>query len=186
MGFMLISKMVLSPQEVWPDLELRCPRLLSIVVFWALPLSLLPPFMLYNAGIHYGDAMIAGWSSKSWGDIALAFLAGEFIAFGAMGWLIKNVAGSVNSQIDYRDAYLVAAIAPVPMWLSSLSLLVPNLVFNVLVALSGLGVSCALMYYGILALCRMEDGIEAAGVTYTVMAAGMIAWVLLLVPLLLG
>lgn len=186
MSFVLISKMVLSPHEVWPDLERQRPRLLGIIVFMALPLSLLPPFMLYNAGIHYGDALIAGWSSRPWDGIALIFLAGEFIAFGAMGWLIKNVAGSANARIDYRDAYLVAAIAPVPMWLSALSLLVPNLVFNVFAALSGLGVSCTLMYHGVLALSDMKEEIEAAGATYTVMAAGMIAWALLLVPLLLA
>lgn len=186
MGFMLIPRMILSPREVWPELEQQRPGLFNIIIYMALPLSLLPPVMLYMAGIHYGDAMIAGWSSKPWGEIAVIFMAGELIAFAGMGWLIKSVAGGEHTRINYHDAYLVAAIAPVPMWLSALSLVVPNLAFNMLAALTGLGTSCVLMYHGVHAMCRMEDEVKAAGVTHTVMAAGMIAWVLLLVPLLLG
>lgn len=186
MGFLSIPRMIVSSRDGWLELERQHPRLLSVIVFLVLPLSLLPPVMLYHAGTSFGDALIKGWSAKPWADIALMFLAGELIAFAVMGWLIKSVATTATAQISYHDAYLVAAVAPVPMWLSALALFVPNLAFNALVALTGLGAACALMYHGVYALCHMEDEVKAASVTHTVMAAGMVAWALLLVPLLLG
>lgn len=186
MGFMLIPKMILSPQDVWPELEERCVGLLDTIIYMVLPLSILPPVVLYKVGMHFGDAIVPGWSHKPWLLIAIVLLAGEVATFAAMGWLIKSIAGSVNARIDYHDAYLVAAIAPIPMWLSALFLVVPDLVLNTLAVLTGLGVSCALMYHGVYAMCHLEDHVEAAGITHVVMAAGMIAWALLLVPLLLG
>lgn len=186
MGFMLIPKMILSPRDVWPELEQRRAGLLNTIVYTALPLALLPPVMIYKAGIHFGDAIVAGWSSKPWLLIAIVLLAGEVVTFAAMGWLIKSIAGAAHARIDTHDAYLVAAVAPIPMWLSALFLVVPDLVLNTLAMLTGLGVSCALMYHGVRAMCRMDDHVEAAGITHTVMAAAMIGWALLLVPLLLG
>ncbi|MBI1906232.1 MAG: DUF1282 family protein [Rhodocyclales bacterium] len=186
MGFMLIPRMVLAPREVWPELEEQRAGLFSVLFYTVLPISLLPPFMFYNAGIHHGDAMVAGWSLKPWGDIAAILTAGELITIAVMGWLIKIVAGGVGSRISCHDAYLVAAVAPVPLWLSSLSLLIPDLALNVLVILAGLGASCALMYHGVYALGDSDEAIEVASVTHVVMALLMIAWALLLVPLLLG
>jgi hypothetical protein len=178
--------MVLTPREVWPELEAQHAGLFSVLFHTVLPISLLPPFMFYNAGIHHGDALVAGWSLKPWGDIAAILALGELIGFGVMGWLVKVVAGGMGSRISRHDAYLVAAVAPVPLWLSSLSLLIPDLALNVLTMLAGLGASCALMYHGVHALCDSDEPIEAVSVTHVVMALMMIVWALLLVPLLLG
>ncbi len=76
----------------------------------------------------------------------------------------------------------MAAIAPLPLWLSSLALLVPVLLFNVLVVALALVVSTALVYRGCKALSD-ESGNEMANMsaTYTIIAAALLAWVLLLV-----
>lgn len=73
-----------------------------------------------------------------------------------------------------------AAIAPVPMWLSSLGLLIPSLTAAVIIAIGGLALSCGLVYHGIEALCRTREDVIVAGIVQIVIGAGLIAWALLL------
>lgn len=185
MSLMSIPKMVVSSREGWSELERFHPAIFKVFALLVLPLSLLPPAMLYYAGNEYGDSFIAGFGAKPWDVVASVFFCGEMATFFFMGWFIKSVAQSERSKIDMHDAYMVAAIAPVPMWLSALGLFVPSLAFNAVVSLVALGMSCGLIYHGIYALCHMEEEVTAAGVTHVVMASGLIAWMLLLVSIFL-
>lgn len=92
----------------------------------------------------------------------------------------RPVARSLDHRITRADAYLVEAIAPVPLWLSSLVLLLDNPVLNTLLPLSAL-VSCAvLVYQGALTLCHIADRLEAATITHTAFGAGLILWMFFL------
>lgn len=98
-----------------------------------------------------------------------------------MGWLIHSVLEGYKFNVSYHDAYLVAAIAPLPLWLSSLALLVPMLLFNVLVVVIALAVSIALVYQGCKTLTHAStDDVVSMSATYTIIAAAFMAWVLLL------
>ncbi|MCB1952368.1 Yip1 family protein [Denitromonas sp.] len=182
---MSIPQMMISSEAGWRDLEHQHPTVLSLFLWMVLPLSILPPAMLYYAGTHYGDALMVGWSGKPWSVIAPLFFLCELAAFVGMGLFIRSVVDHDTSPIDTHDAYVVTAIAPVPMWLSSLALLVPNPAFVAVVALTGLVAASALMYRGIYALCHMADEVRAASVTHTVMAAGLLCWAAFLVPILM-
>jgi len=146
-----------------------------------LPLSLLPPVLLYYAGTHYGDAFAAGFGERPWHYITTILFLAELLTFFVMGWLIHAVVNTEGMSISYHDAYLLAALAPLPLWSASLALLVPDLLFNVGVVLAALGVSCSLIYHGLQGLCqRGDDDVVAMSATYTVMAAGVLAWGMLM------
>jgi hypothetical protein len=181
MNIMSIPKMVVSSQEGWLDFERIHPSLVKLFSYLVLPLSLLPPAMLYYAGTQYGDDIVAGYSGKPWALIAVAFFLAEMATFFAMGWFIGQVAESQKVKIDVHDAYMLAGIAPIPLWLSSLALLIPSLSINVGISLFALALSCSLIYHGVYALCHMHEEVVAAGVTQTVMGAGLAAWALLMV-----
>jgi len=108
------------------------------------------------------------------------FFAAEIASFLGMGWLIKKVADTNALAIDYHDAYLLAAIAPVPLWLSSLGLFLPDLAVNVVLSSIAMALSCALLYHGLQALGRRREEVVAAGMVQIVIGAGLIAWALLL------
>lgn len=183
MNIISIPKMAVSSQEGWLDLEKAHPSLVKLFAFLVLPLSLLPPAMLYFAGTHYGDEIIAGYSGKPWALIAIAFFLAETATFFAMGWFIGQVANSQDVKMDAHDAYMLAGIVPVPMWLSSLALLIPSLLLNAVVSLLALTLSLGLIYHGVYALCHMHEEVVAAGITQTVMGAGLAAWALLMLIL---
>ncbi len=181
---MSISRLTFSSEQGWPELLQRRPPLSRVFAFIVLPLALLPPLMLYFAGTHHPEVFPSQFAGRSWSTIAVLFFAAEMFTLLLMGWLIRQVAQTHQLRIDYHDAYLLAMIAPVPMWLSSLGLLVPSLAFNAVVSLAGLAMSCALVYHGIEGLSRTREGVTAAGIVQIVIGAGLVAWALLLVLVL--
>ncbi len=180
MNFISLSKLPLSATRGWPELERIHPRLLKVFAYIVLPFSLLPPVMLYYAGTSTPTFMFKNAGGMAWGEISLIFFLAEMATFFGMGWLIKQVAESNRLSIDYHDAYLLAAIAPLPLWLSSLGLLVHSLAFNAVLSLAALGLSCGIIYHGIEGLCHMREEVTAAAIVQTVIGAGLIAWALLL------
>jgi hypothetical protein len=185
MSLLSLSKLPFSPEHGWADLASARPGLPKVFALLVLPLSLLPPLMLYYAGTHHPEVFPREVSDRNWGAVAAVFFAAELATLLLMGWLIRQVAATNRLSIDYHDAFLLAAIAPVPMWLSSLGLFVPNLVFNVAVSLLATVLSCGIIYQGIEGLCRTREDVTAASITQIVIGAGLIAWASLLVVALL-
>lgn len=180
-----LSHLPLSADQGWPEIERLHPRLARVFAFVVLPLSILPPLMLYYVGNSDPEVFLPQSAGKNWGMIAAVFFLMEMLTLMLMGWLIKQVAESNNMKIDYHDSYLLAAIAPVPLWLSSLGLLVPSLGFNVVLSLTAMGLSCGIIYHGIEALAHSREEVSAASVVQIVIGAGLIAWALLLVMVVL-
>jgi len=180
MHFAHLIQIPFSSSTGWDELRSRQPSIVSLVMFIVLPMSLIPPVMLYYAGTHYGDAFIPGFGDKSWQFITTIFFLSELLSFAVMGWLIHEVAGTHHPEISLHDTYLLAALAPIPLWLSALGLLIPNLVVNMFIALAALAASCLLVYHGLQGLKLIREDVEAMSVTYTIMAASVIAWAILL------
>jgi len=180
MNILTFPGMVISSKTGWPELEKVHPTIIKVFALLVLPLCLIPPAMLYYAGTNFGDAFIVGYSSKPWAGIAGSFFLAEIATFFAMGWFIKQVAQNHKVEIVAQNAYLIAAIAPVPLWLSSFGLFISSLPVNIAISLIALACSCGLIYHGVFALCHMDEEVKAMSITYTVMSAGLAAWVLLL------
>ncbi|MBW4934312.1 Yip1 family protein [Marinobacter sp. F4206] len=172
-----LIKMPFSEGGGWQELrrmDLSIPLLAWVIV---VPMSFLPPVLLYYAGTQYGDSFMAGFGEKEWRLITTILFLAELLTFFVMGWLIHAVLEGHKLEIGYRDAYLLAAIAPLPLWLSSLALLVPVLMVSVVAVLVAMFLTCALIYQGVRAIChRTDNDVVAMSATYTVMAASLLAW----------
>lgn len=166
----------------WKELQQRRPSIPLLAWAIVFPMSLLPPVLLYYAGTHYGDAFVAGFADREWRFITTILFLAELLTFFVMGWLIHAVVNSSRQlRIDYQDAYLLAALAPLPLWSAAIVLLIPSLLLNALAVLVALGISISLVYHGLQALCqRQDEDVETMAATYTIMAAGVLAWGLLM------
>jgi hypothetical protein len=176
----LFMRMPFSSTAGWESLRQRQPSIVLIVTCIVLPLSLIPPVMLYYAGTTHGDALASGFGAKQWEFITTIFFLAELLTFAVMGWLIHEVGNSRGAEISVYHAYLLAALAPIPLWLSAFGLFIPSLAANAVISLGALGLACSIVYHGLHGLCRMREDIEAMWITYIVMAASVIAWGLLL------
>nr|WP_163501090.1 Yip1 family protein [Halomonas socia] len=166
----------------WNELQRRSPSIPLLAWTIVLPMSLLPPLMLYYAGTHHGDAFVAGFAEREWRFITTILFLAELLTFFVMGWLIHSVVNATRElSISYHHAYLIAALAPLPLWSSAIILLIPSLMLNAMAVLVALGISCSLIYHGLQALCeRGDEDVVTMSVTYTIMAAGIMAWGLLM------
>ena len=180
MSPLTLIRLPLSSIHAWDELRQNPPSLGVLLSSIVLPLSLIPPAMMYYAGTSYADAFAVDLAGKEWGFIATIFFLAELLTFAVMGWLIYQVANTRDAEISLHNAYLLAAIAPIPLWLSALSLFVPSLLFAATVAVLALALSCGIVFQGLRGLCLMKEDVEAMSITYTVMAASVMAWGLLL------
>ncbi|MCK7546524.1 Yip1 family protein [Marinobacter koreensis] len=181
MTIMQMLRLPFSGDGAWAELQrmdLSIPFLAWVVV---VPMSFLPPVLLYYAGTHYGDSFLTGFGDKEWRFITTILFLAELLTFFVMGWLIHAVLEAHRMSVEYRDAYTLAAIAPLPLWLASLALLVPVLAVSVVAVFAGMFLSCALVYQGVRSLGRRSaHDVEAMSATYTVMAASLLAWGILM------
>ena len=178
MNALTFIKLPFSHRAGWTELQASTPSIPLLACRVFLPLSLLPATMLYFAGTHYGDAFLTGFAGREWRFITTIIFLAELLSFFILGWVIHAVVnGTEELSISYQDAYLLATLAPLPLFISSLALLIPNLLFNVVVILSALGTSCSLIYHGLQALCtHKEFDVITISVTYTIMSASALGW----------
>ncbi|KAA8983580.1 MULTISPECIES: Yip1 family protein [Gammaproteobacteria] len=180
MSPLMLFRLILPSSGAWARLRDHPPSVLALILFPVLPLALIPPIMLYQAGTGYPEAFGDAFAGREWGYITIILFLAELLTFAVMGWLIHEVGNTRSAHISAHSAYLVAAVAPVPMWLSAFALFVPSLTVITSIALIGLIWSCAIVFRGISHLCRIGADVEAMSITYTVMAASVLAWGLLL------
>lgn len=173
-------------RTAWFFLGRSHPSLSRVFFTIVLPLSLLPPVMLYHVGTYQGDLFMPGLAARDWFGIGLIFLVAELVTVLAMAHVIRWVAAINGFVADRAHAALLAVAAPIPLWLSSLGLLVPNIFFNVVVCCLALGLSCIIIYHGVSVLLKVKDDTQAASIAYGIMGVGLIAWALLLIIVIPG
>lgn len=145
-----------------------------------LPLSLLPPLMVFFAGSRHGDQFLPGFADRDWPAIALILWQAEWLTIPLMIGIVRTLAHLNGVRTGWRQAALLAFVAPVPLWLSSLILLYPSLTLALAVGGVALLLSGVIIYHGVAIILGVREDVNAAYLAYGIMAAGLIAWALLL------
>lgn len=180
-----LPKMLLSEREGWSDIARIHPSVIKLFASLVVPLSVIPPLMYaYAEVMHPGAVFPLTRPAPTAGDLFVTgtvFFVVELAMVFFMGMLIQEVAESMDVTVPYEDAYTLAAIAPVPLWLSALALFVPSLWFNVaMVALAWIG-SVALIRHGVRPLLHVDDERKAHYIANLVTVGGVGAWISLMV-----
>jgi len=168
--------MPFSSGAAWPEFAILNKEVAKVFLYLVVPFSLLPPAMIALVGIQHGN----GVSDTYWSGFASVLFVAEILSVSLMSWLIGYSARARHEEISYRNSYLLAAIAPIPLWLSSLGLLVPSLPFNVALSAVALCLSGGLVYHGIRSFCSIREGAHAGAMTRVVFGAGLLVWAALL------
>ena len=186
-----IPGMLFSPAAGWTDLLIRhpSPRRLLVCVF--APLAILPPAMVLLSADTFGASAFPDVTFSSWILVAALLLIAECAGLLFMTRLIKETARANHGTPRTYDAFMVALIAPIPMWLSTLALPTANVPVIAGVSLAGITASAFLIRHGARALLGVREVTEAGQTAFLVMCAGALAWacmtaIILLPVILLG
>lgn len=185
MSLASLPKMFMSEREGWADIVRIHPSVIKLFTSLVLPMSLIPPLMYAYAEVaHPGVVFPLVRPALTGGDLAVTgavFFLVELAMVSFVAMLIQEIAEALEVRAAYEDAYTLAAIAPVPLWLSSLALFVPSLGFNVfVVALAWVG-SVALIRHGVRPLLHVDDDRKAHYIANMITFGGVGAWISLMV-----
>lgn len=185
MSFAHLPAMLISETEGWSDIVRSHPGSRRLMFGLVMPLSLIPPAMYaYAERVHPGAVFPLSVPAMSGSQllitgIVLFFVQLAMVSFMAM--TIRNIAMTQDHDPGYENAYTLAAIAPVPLWLSSFALFAPSLWFNVLLVAVAWAVSVALIRHGVRPLLNVDDTQKTHYIANLVTMAGVAAWIGLMI-----
>lgn len=185
MRLLALPKMIFSDDAGWKDLVELHPSVAKMFFFYVVPMSLLPPAMVYYVGMRYGGTMLPHLGAKEFLLIAIVFYVAELVTVPAVALVIQRLGDVVAVRPAYEDAFIFAAVAPTPLWLAPVCLFIPSILINALVgALAMLG-AWGLIYHGAYRVFKLEDKGQSLLLAGSVLAVGLVAWVSLMVLTLL-
>lgn len=179
MKFLHFPPMMWSSSAAWDEIARTRPSIVSMIFGLVLPLSALPPRMLIHAADHIGARYFPDAPADSWRLAALLFFVAEIVTLLLMSWLIREVSKTRKGSADIHDAFTVAAVAALPLWLSSLVLLQHGIVPVIVIPLLALAASVALIRYGVDNLLQVREPINAFELAVIVTSSGVFAWIVL-------
>lgn len=185
MNWTKLPRMIISPHAGWDDVERSHPSVRAMFLRLVLPMSLLPPAMILFASSHVGAERFPGMPFTIWVLLAVVFFVLELLSVPLMSRLIRMVAAGKGSHADEHSAYMVAAIAPLPLWLSSLVLLQSQIWPIVVVPLIALAASAGLVRNGVERMLKVTEEVDAEELSMIVITVGMLAWLCLVSVILL-
>lgn len=185
MLIMDIPRMLVSEKTGWEDIDRSHFSHQWFFRSLVMPMSLLPPALYaYAETMHPGAIFPLSVPAMTGTQLlvnGIVFYGLQLAMVAYMAMLIQRMALARDHDPGYDGAYALAAIAPVPLWLSSLSLLVPSTAFVVGVGLIAWAASIALLRHGVRPLLHISDEKTAHYVANVVTLAGVAAWIALLV-----
>ncbi len=181
MNLLAFPKMIFSFHGTWDELHGQCPPVVRTFFQITLPFSLLSALMIAVAGHWHGAYYAPATPTDRWDIVAALFFIVQLLTVPLMASLIQAIARDKGAAPDYRESYLAAALAPIPLWLSTLSLGVPSIAFAAACGLAGLAASASLLYHGLPALLGIHEELDAQDISYKVFAIGALVWALLVI-----
>jgi hypothetical protein len=192
MSLISLPKMVFSDADGWLDVVRTHPTVTRLMLFFVVPMSLIPPLMYVYAQLIHPDILFSLVRPALTGREALmlggVFFVIELATVALVAAYIQELGGVADIHPSYQTAFTLAAIAPTPLWLSGLALFVPQLWFNVLTVMVAWLASVALIRHGVRALFHPTDEIKSRRLANLITATGVGVWVgmLLLMMMVLG
>lgn len=187
MSAMNFPKMFYSYAEGWRDLVEVHPSVMKMLALYVVPMSLIPPAMFAYAMIVTPGAIFPtvtpAFSAAEALGVAGAFFVAEVLMVALMASIIQQMGDVVDTAPAYEDAFILAAVAPTPLWLAPLALFIPSLAVNLAVLALAWVASAALIFHGVYPLFKLETRSKARVMGVFVLTAGVIAWAALIVVL---
>lgn len=177
-------EMIFSERRGWRELDRQhhTRRWFQTRLVW--PLSALPPIMwAYAERNHPGEILPMTVPALDTVQLAVSmvvFYGAQVAMIGFMAMMIQRMAIARDHDPGADGAYALAAVAPVPLWLGSLALLVPSFAVNIAVLLLAWAASILLIRHGVRPLLHVSDPRKAHYIAEVVTLAGVAAWIGLL------
>nr|WP_294840416.1 Yip1 family protein [uncultured Methylotenera sp.] len=169
------------PTKGWRHLVQRKLSMHRLYLLHVVPMSLIPPLFIYCAAGKYAGGLLPVLSSQKLLLVAAILFVVELASVPIMGLIIRQLGEVAEIHPSYHQAFTLAAVAPTPLWLAPIVLLVPDMTFNLVVLTMALMATVGFIYYGVPAVFHIKERGHAILMFGAVLTAGVIGWALLMI-----
>ncbi len=150
---------------------------LRMFFFYAVPLSALPPAMLYYSGVAYSEnSLLPILNETQLALIGIAFFLTELVMTVLVAYIVQRLGKLVDINASFEQAYKLAVVVPTPLWLTSLFLFIPSLILNITAGSVAMIISGALIYRCVPSILKIDEKGHAILLSGSILSAGMVAW----------
>jgi hypothetical protein len=160
----------------WDYLARSHTSVARMFLLYALPLSLVPPLMIYYAGINHGGELLPEFTRSQLQSIGVVFFLTETAMLFLMATVIRRLGEVIDIKPSYEDAFRLAVIAPTPLWLAPLAMFIPSFAVNLTVGALAILATGTLIYFAVPVIFKIEEKGHAVLLSGTIYAAGLVAW----------
>ena len=185
MNLTTIFKLFWAPTSGWRELIASNPSIPRLFLLHVVPLACIPTLMIVYAGKADDTFLLVDMlSGPKLMFVGTIFFLVQLISVPIMALIIRHLGEVADISPSYKSAFILAAVAPTPLWLSALSLLIPSFLVLVVVGTLALMASTGLIFYGVPQAFNIEAKENAVMYFGGIMVAGMIALVFLMLSTL--
>lgn len=174
-----------KPTAGWQELLDSSPSIPRLFLLHVVPLACIPTLMIVYAGKSNENYLLIDMlPTDKLMFVGTIFFLVQLMSVPMMALVVRHLGEVANISPSYKSAFILAAVAPTPLWLSALSLLIPSFLALVITGTLAVMASAGLIFYGVPQLFDIEAKENAVMYFGGIMVAGMIALVFLMLSTL--
>jgi len=168
-----------------PESSTSKPEVAQILLWYVVPLALITPIMLSVVVRQHPKIFQDRLPGDRLYTVGLAVFVMQLVSVPLMAWIVKNLATMVDIKPDFRDSFLVTAIAATPVMAVSLFYIVPSITFNLLMHGIAALIATGLIYLGIRNVFELKRRGARIMLTLTVAATASLGFGIVLIATLM-
>lgn len=181
MNPLTLFRLFFTPTNGWKDLMQSQPSIHRLYLSHVIPFALIPPLMIFIAGRTHSELFFDLLPGNKLIIVSVAFFLVQLVVVPAMASIVRQLAEVAEIHPSYKDAFILAAVAPTPLWMAPIFLLVPDILVNIGVTSLAMMASAGFIYYGIPVVFKIKEQGHALLLFGAILIAGVIAWGFLMI-----
>ncbi len=175
-----MAQLTHMPQMVgWDAFARNHISALKLFLFYALPLSVVPPAMIYYAGTEYGGHLLPALDTTRLDIICAVFFIAELIMTFIVAFIVQRMTEIADTRPAFEDAYKLSVVVATPLWLAPLFLFIPSFSLNITIGSLALVLSGVLLFSAVSPILKVKAE-STFMLSSSLLAIGMVAWAIMM------
>jgi hypothetical protein len=181
MNPMTLFKLFFKPTAGWESLMASQPSMHRLFLLHVLPFAMIPPVMIYFVGKSRTILFFDLLPGSKLILVSLILFFVQLVVVPVMASIIRQLAEIADSHPTYRESFILAAVAPTPLWMAPVFLVVPDIIINIGITSLAMMASAGFIYYGIPTVFKIKEQGHVHLLFGAVLMAGATAWGFLMI-----
>jgi hypothetical protein len=176
-----LFKLFFKPTAGWEALIAGQPSMHRLFLLHVIPFALIPSVMIYIAGIKGTLMFFDLLPDSKLLLVALILFLVQLAVVPIMATIVRQLAEIADVHPSYHQAFILAAVAPTPLWMAPIFLVVPSIMVNLAVTSLAMMAAAGFIYYGVPTVFRIKEQGHVYLLFGAILMAGVVAWGFLMV-----